>query len=233
MLETVMNPISLEPSQSITPKSITHKSITHKSMAQRSNDWWITAQLYDLWRVRSLSLLTGQAFPLERELAGMLDWLRPVQGSLWLDVGTSTGNYARALSSVGAKVIALDASSAMLRVAGRRGTLNLCHFTLEAAPFPAQHFDGIVVGATLNEFEDTVLALGRMADLLKPGGQLFMMYLSEAPTVAGRMVQKGFALGGIRFPSRARLLSTLEQLGMHYLEGRQYRAVTLELYVRL
>jgi ubiquinone/menaquinone biosynthesis C-methylase UbiE len=228
MLKAAMNPIPLEPFKHITPQNI-----TQKSMAQRSNDWWITAQLYDLWRVRSLSILTGQAFPLERELALMLDWLRPVQGSIWLDVGTSTGNYARALSSAGASVIALDASSAMLQVAARRGTLHLCHSTLEAAPFPAGHFDGIVVGATLNEFRDTVLALGRMVDLLKPGGQLFMMYLSEAPTPAGRMVQKGFALGGIRFPSRAMVRNTLEQAGMHYLEGRQYGAVTLELYIRL
>ncbi len=228
-----MNPIPLEPSQFKTQTRMIQTSMTLKSMAQQSNDWWITAQLYDLWRVRSLSILLGQPFPLEQELALMLNWLRPAPNSVWLDVGTSTGNYARALSSVGASVIALDASSAMLEVAGRRGTVNLCHSTLEAAPFAAQHFDGIVVGATLNEFGDTSMALECMASLLKPGGSLFMMYLCEAPTPAGRALQKVFAGGGIRFPERDTVRNTLEQAGMHYLQGWQKRAVTLELYTRL
>lgn len=209
------------------------KTMIQKSLAQQSNDWWITAQLYDLWRVRSLSILSGQPFPLEQELALMLDWLRPTPNSLWLDVGTSTGNYARALSSVGVNVIALDASSAMLEVARRRGTVNLYHSTLEAASFSTQYFDGIVVGATLNEFGDPAIALERMTRLLKPGGSLFMMYLCEAPTPAGRALQRVFAHFGIRFPRRDTVRNTLEQAGMHYLQGWQKQSVALELYTRL
>src|SRR5215218_11401090 len=51
-----------------------------------------------LWRVHSLSLLTGERFPNERELAIINRLVRPVRGGRYLDLGCSAGLYTRSLS---------------------------------------------------------------------------------------------------------------------------------------
>ena len=212
-----------------------------RTLTQLTNTWKLTALLYDLWRVRSLSLLTGQPFSLERELNLMLEWTQPKALERWLDVGTSTGNYARALSTSGAQVIALDFSGPMLEVAHSKSEAKssshiiyrqdfLENLTFENSEGP---FDGIAVGATLNEFWDTQVALERMAHLLKPGGRLFMMYLTESKTSLGRLIQSPLAASGVRFPPRQTVKETLERCGMHYARGEQHGVVVLELYHKI
>ena len=207
-----------------------------RTLTQLTNTWKLTAVGYDLWRVRSLSLLTGRPFPLERELNILLEWTRPRQGERWLDVGTSTGNYARALASQGAQVVGLDFSAPMLEVAHRKPSMGieyrqdyLENLTLESLNGP---LDGIAVGATLNEFYDTNLALEHMAGLLKPQGKLFMMYLTGSESVWGRSLQALLAAGGVRFPARAAVKYTLENAGMHYARGERWGVVVLELYYK-
>src|SRR5215216_6940363 len=51
-----------------------------------------------LWRVHSLSLLTGEPFPNERELAIINRLVRPVRGGRYLDLGCSAGLYTRAIA---------------------------------------------------------------------------------------------------------------------------------------
>ena len=208
-----------------------------RTLTQLSNTWKLTAVGYDLWRVRSLSLLTGRPFPLERELNILLEWTRPKAGERWLDVGTSTGNYARALSSRGAQVIGLDFSAPMLEVARSKPSLGveyrqdyLENLSFESVKGP---LDGIAVGATLNEFYDTTLALERMASLLRPQGRLFMMYLTGSESVWGRLLQTLLAAGGVRFPARGAVKHTLERAGMHYARGERWGVVVLELYYKM
>ncbi len=207
------------------------------TLTQFTNTFKLTALGYDLWRVRSLSLLTGKPFPLERELNLLLEWTGVQPGERWLDVGTSTGNYARALSSQGAQIIGLDFSAPMLEVARHKPSQNieyrqdyLENLTLQSV---GVSLDGIAVGATLNEFYDTKLALEHMSGLLKPSGRLFMMYLTESQSFWGRLFQKLFALTGIRFPPRAMVKNTLERSGMHYGRGERYGVVVLELYYKM
>ena len=213
-----------------------------RTLTQLTNTWKLTALVYDLWRVRSLSLLTGQPFSLERELNLMLEWTQPKALERWLDVGTSTGNYARALAKGGTQVIGLDFSAPMLEVAqskletesAAKSSQNITYrqdflenLTLENSGGP---FDGIAVGATLNEFYDTKVALERMSSLLKPGGRLFMMYLTGSKSGLGRLIQTPLAASGVRFPARDWVKSTLEQSEMHYARGEQHGVVVLELY---
>jgi len=208
-----------------------------RTLTQLTNTWKLTAVGYDLWRVRSLSLLTGRPFPLERELDLLVEWTQPQPNERWLDVGTSTGNYARALASRGARVVGLDFSAPMLEVARRKPSAGVTYrqdylenLTLESLDGP---LDGIAVGATLNEFYDTNLALERMAGLLKPQGQLFMMYLTGSETFWGRVLQRLLAAGGVRFPARESVKHTLERAGMHYARGEQHGVVVLELYCKM
>jgi 2-polyprenyl-3-methyl-5-hydroxy-6-metoxy-1,4-benzoquinol methylase len=196
------------------------------TLAQQSNLWPITAKLYDAWRVRSLSLLTGEAFGLAREFDLLLEWLKPQPGQQWLDVGTSTGNYARVLADAGTKVTAIDLSSSMLEqavlhtdraTAAQQLIYDQIIFELanaEALPYADHSFAGVVLGATLNEFADTSLGLRECARVLAPGGQMFLMYLCQAPTASGRWGQRLFALAGIRFPAREQVRQTLAAAGM-------------------
>jgi SAM-dependent methyltransferase len=197
----------------------------------------MTAQFYDAWRVRSLSILTREDFSLEREFALMLDWLGVKPGQHYLDVGTSTGNYARAVAERGASVMAIDISKPMLektreRLAGLNLPITLELANVEALPYADSSFDGVTIGASLNEFASTRSALLECARVLKPGGKLFMMYLRRSDTLFGRALQAGFALSGVRFPDRDAVRQVLSQAGLERQRAEVRRAVTFELFVK-
>jgi ubiquinone/menaquinone biosynthesis C-methylase UbiE len=205
------------------------------SLAQSSNFLPLTAKLYDLWRERSLSLLTHEQFNLEREFALLTDWVQPQPEQHFLDIGTSTGNYARVLAHSGAAVVAIDISSHMLYKAIARGNnQNIVYEQVNAEylPYPDQSFDGVVMGASLNEFHNTARALEQTARVLKDGGKLFMMYLCESETSFGRFVQVPFKLSGVRFPNRDWVAAELQKLGLQPARAEVRRAVALELYIK-
>ncbi len=209
----------------------------HLTLTQRSNLIPVTAQFYDAWRVRSLSILTREDFSLEREFALMLDWLGVQAGQHYLDVGTSTGNYARAVAERGASVTAIDISKPMLektreRLAGLNLPITLELANVEALPYADSSFDGVTIGASLNEFASTSAALLECARVLKPGGKLFMMYLRRSDTFLGRALQAGFALSGVRFPDRDAVRQVLSQAGLERQRAEVRRAVTFELFVK-
>ncbi len=205
------------------------------TLAQMSNLLPMTALLYDTWRVRSLSWLTRESFDLRREFALMLEWLGVQPGDRFLDVGTSTGNYARAVAGRGAAVTAIDISESMLERARKQSLDSGIAFervNVEAMPYSDSSFDGIVVGASLNEFHDTRRALAEMTRVLKPDGRLFMMYLRESDTAFGKAFQLLFKLGGIRFPNRDTVRKQAQDLGLALARAEVRRAVTFELYVK-
>jgi SAM-dependent methyltransferase len=205
------------------------------SMAQSSNFLPITAQVYDFWREHSLSLLTREKFGLEREFMLLRDWVNPEPGQRFLDIGTSTGNYARVLAQAGGEVVAIDISRFMLEKALARGNnkgIVYEQVNAEYLPYPDQHFDAVVMGASLNEFHNTKRALEQAARVLKKNGKLFMMYLCESETSFGRFVQAGFKLSGVRFPNRAEIARTLFDLGLQPIRAEVRRAVALELYLK-
>src|SRR5918995_1113325 len=75
-----------------------------------------------LWRVHSLSLLTGESFPNERELAIIKRLIHPVRSGRYLDLGCSAGLYTRSLSAnlENGAAVGIDISPSMLREAARR-----------------------------------------------------------------------------------------------------------------
>lgn len=192
---------SLNPSPNRPPRRLTP--------AQRSNLLQITAVGYMSWRTHSLSLLTGTAFPLQRETQLFLAQCNPQPGQRWLDIGTSGGYYAGVLAGEGASVLACDLSAAMLRVAAAREPSPLIDFALfnaEDSWLPAASFDGITIGATLNETASAPAMLRESARLLRPGGQLWMMYLARNAGPSQTLLSR---LGGLSFPDPAQLSSWL------------------------
>jgi 2-polyprenyl-3-methyl-5-hydroxy-6-metoxy-1,4-benzoquinol methylase len=175
------------------------------SVAQRSNLSPLTAWGYAWWRARSLTLLGGQPFGLAREAALFRNLCRPQPGQSWLDVGTSTGFYAGVLARAGCRVLAADLSAPMLAQAQQRepseqegGQIDWAMLNLERSGLPDESFDGVTVGATLNETNDPARFLRELARLTRPGGQVWLMYI---PRTAGPLqtLLSTPALGGLSF----------------------------------
>lgn len=177
------------------------------TLAQSSNHWGFTASLYeDLWRNRSLSILTGEPFPIDKEKELLVKWAAPKPDDLILDVGCSTALYGRALkkSSPESEVVAIDFSKAMLNEARIKAEadetdLYLIRADAREMPFFARTFDSVVMGGTLNELSDELKVLFECRRVLKRGGTLFMMHLIKSGTWYGRILQESAQIGGIQF----------------------------------
>ncbi|WP_036270401.1 class I SAM-dependent methyltransferase [Meiothermus rufus] len=184
------------------------------TLAHWVNLWPLTAWGYELWRFRALSLLSGRPFPLSEELARMLQAMEPVAERDFLDLGTSTGLYARALLRAGAtRVWALDLSPAMLRVAWRKaqGHPRLVPLLAraEAIPLASASVDGVVVGGSWNEFPQPQEVIREMHRVLRPGGRLWIMFSHRSASP----VQQLLAWSGLRFPTLETLLESLSKSG--------------------
>ena len=173
-----------------------------------------------LWRVRSLSLLTGETFPNERELEIIIHLVRPVHEGRYLDLGCSAGLYTRGLARElqGGVAVGLDISPSMLREAHRRAQATGTHPSFVRAnaknlPFFDATFEGAVCGGTLNEFGDPARVLRETSRILRPGGRLAVMGILRANSSRGRRLQSFLATGGIRFFQPEELQSLLDHAG--------------------
>ncbi|MEX0845882.1 MAG: class I SAM-dependent methyltransferase, partial [Balneolaceae bacterium] len=177
------------------------------SLAQSSNHWKITAAIYeDIWRKRSLSLLSGEEFPIEKEHELLIDWTAPKEDGWYLDLGCSTALYGRALKAAQKKasIVALDFSSQMLEEARLKAEADETDMYFVRAdgrelPFFSKTFDGIVMGGTLNELTEVLKVLYEAKRVLKENGALFMMHLIKSDAWYGRLLQESVAIGGINF----------------------------------
>jgi len=177
------------------------------TLAQSTNHWKITASVYeDLWRKRSLTLLTGEDFPIEKEKELLLEWVKPRAGGVYMDVGCSTALYSRLLKKAEPKSVqvAIDFSKAMLleaRLKAEADETDIYFIRADARemPFFANTFDGVVMGGTLNELTDELKVLFECHRVLKENGNMFMMHLIKADHWAGRLLQESAEWGGIKF----------------------------------
>jgi SAM-dependent methyltransferase len=173
-----------------------------------------------LWRVRSLSLLTGQSFPNERELEIIKRLVRPVRDGHYLDLGCSAGLYTRSLSNnldTGVAV-GIDISPSMLREAARRArgmgaNPSFVRANAKHLPFLDASFTGAVCGGSLNEFGDPARVLRETYRVLEPGGRLAIMGILRAGTQRGRRLQRFLSTSGIMFFDPDELQSLLDHAG--------------------
>ncbi|MEF2278890.1 class I SAM-dependent methyltransferase [Deinococcus sp. YIM 134068] len=205
---------------------------TPLTLAQRSNLLPLTARGYMAWRAWSLTLLSGEPFPLGREAALFTALCRPQSGEYWLDAGTSAGFYAGVLARAGCRVLAADLSAAMLAEGVRRepsGQIDWLLTNLEAGGLPDAAFDGVTVGATLNETRDPARLLAELARLTRPGGQLWLMYVGRTGGPLQRFLSRP-ALGGLSFPDPAWVGRQLP--GCIRMDGLRVGVVVFERYVK-
>jgi SAM-dependent methyltransferase len=173
-----------------------------------------------LWRVHSLSLLTGESFPNERELEIIKRLIHPVRSGRYLDLGCSAGLYTRSLSAnlENGAAVGIDISPSMLREASRRARAiganpSFVRANAKHLPFLDASFQGAVCGGSLNEFGDPARVLRETCRVLEPGGRLAIMGILRAATPRGLRLQRFLSTGGIRFFDPDELHSLLDHAG--------------------
>jgi SAM-dependent methyltransferase len=175
-----------------------------------------------LWRVHSLTLLTGEHFPSDRELRIISDLVGLERGGRYLDLGCSAGlytrNLARALDS-GGEVVGIDISPSMLKEAARcarkiGARSSFARADAHDLPFADASVSGAVCGGTLNELGDPARALRETRRVLEPGGSLAIMGVLRVETPRGRRLQRVLSIiGGLRFFGPDELSSLLDHAG--------------------
>lgn len=196
------------------------------SWAQSSNHWTVTAALYeDIWRKRSLSILTGEEFPIDKERELLVDWLNPLAGKRYLDIGCSTALYGRLVKKAQpeCEIVALDFSKQMLREARLKAEadetdLYLLRADTRYLPFFGATFDGLMMGGTLNELTDPLKVLYEARRVVRKDGVFFMMHLVKADAWYTRLLQDSAEFGGIKFWTVKESNTMFEQAGFSIVE---------------
>jgi SAM-dependent methyltransferase len=121
-----------------------------------------------------------------REAGTLLRWLgRDLRGLRVLDVAGGDGYWAAQARGRGARAVALDICPVKLH-RGRRLTAppGLVRGDALDLPFADASFDRVMSICAIEHFDDGARALGEMARVLAPGGELVMS--ADALTLAGR-----------------------------------------------
>lgn len=127
-----------------------------------------------------------------------------------IEIGCGTGAFARLLANRCKRVVALDLSSEMIRVARARSSeFDNLEFQVADAmtwDFPQSHFDFVCSIATLHHLQQRALFV-KMKDALTPGGVLVVLDLVESSGLAERMLDViGLGVsGGLRLIHNGRL----------------------------
>ncbi|MDQ3911077.1 MAG: class I SAM-dependent methyltransferase [Actinomycetota bacterium] len=174
-----------------------------------------------LWRVYSLTILTGEPFPNDREVGIISDLVRMERGGRYLDLGCSAGLYTRSLARAlgdNGTVVGIDISPSMLKEAARRahriGTKpSFARIDAHNLQFADGSFSGAVCGGTLNELGDPARTLRETRRVLVPGGRLAVMGILRAHSLRGRRLQRLVSSGGIRFFEPDEIGSLLDHAG--------------------
>jgi ubiquinone/menaquinone biosynthesis C-methylase UbiE len=146
--------------------------------------------------------------------------LRP--GQNLLEVGCGTGQVTGWLSESvrPGRVLSVDFSPVMLEQARRRwpeaefALLDIC-----AADELTGRFDVVWCFHVFPHLRDAAAALGRMAALLGPGGELVVLHLSGSTALNAFHHQIGGAVGHDRLPSMPEFEPLLEAAGFRLVMG--------------
>lgn len=134
---------------------------------QTRHDAWQAGDAYDRYMGRWSRKLAPR----------FLDWLNPLRGLDWLEVGCGTGALTEAVLAQGAphSLIAVEPSEGFLALARSRLADSHVRFlqgSAEALPVETASCDIAVSGLMLNFVPDRAQALAEMRRALRPGGTL-------------------------------------------------------------
>ena len=125
-----------------------------------------------------------------------------------LDVGVGTGLVAAQacdLTGNPALVTGVDPSPGMLAACKAPAAMVLMEGRAESLPFPDDHFDFLSMGYALRHISDLGVAFAEFERVLKPGGRLCILEITQAQSRLGRWLLKSYMRGVI--PLLTRLVS--------------------------
>ena len=126
-----------------------------------------------------------------------------------LDVGVGTGLVAAQaclLTGNPALVTGLDPSPGMMAASKLPKSMVLIEGRAESLPFPDNHFDFLSMGYALRHISDLGVAFTEFQRVLKPGGRLCILEITQAQSGFGRWLLKSYMRGVI--PLLTRFIST-------------------------
>ena len=153
-----------------------------------------TAADYD----RIESMLAWGSGPRYRREALMRGGLK--SGMKVLDVGVGTGLVAAQaciLAGDPALVTGVDPSPGMMAASKLPKTIVLMEGRAESLPFPDNHFDFLSMGYALRHISDLGVAFAEFERVLKPGGRLCLLEITQTQNRLGRWLLKNYMRGVI------------------------------------
>ncbi len=127
------------------------------------------------------------------------------KGMTVLDVGVGTGLVAaQACRLVGAAtlVTGVDPSPGMMAAARLPAGITLLEGRAESLPFADNHFDFLSMGYALRHISDLQVAFAEFHRVLKPGGRLCVLEITQAESRVGKRLLKAYMRGVIPLLTR-------------------------------
>ena len=125
-----------------------------------------------------------------------------------LDVGVGTGLVAAQaclLTGDASLVTGVDPSPGMMAASKLPASMTLKEGRAESLPFPDNHFDFLSMGYALRHISHLGVAFAEFERVLKPGGRLCILEITQAQSPFGRWLLKSYMRGVI--PLLTRLVS--------------------------
>ncbi|MHB1332675.1 MAG: class I SAM-dependent methyltransferase [Sulfuriferula sp.] len=133
-----------------------------------------------------------------------------------LDVGVGTGLVAAQaciLAGSPALVTGVDPSPGMMAASKLPASMVLMEGRAESLPFPDNHFDFLSMGYALRHISDLGIAFAEFERVLKPGGRLCILEITQAQSRFGQRLLKSYMRGVIplltRFISKQKDTATI------------------------
>jgi 2-polyprenyl-3-methyl-5-hydroxy-6-metoxy-1,4-benzoquinol methylase len=108
-----------------------------------------------------------------------------LSGKLALDAGCGNGTLSEAIASLGCDVVAADLSESVVAAnayfARRDGRVRFLQADLMRPPFRSRSFDVVYCAGVLHHTPDTRATFAKVADLVAPGGRLFVWLYWRVP----------------------------------------------------
>jgi demethylmenaquinone methyltransferase/2-methoxy-6-polyprenyl-1,4-benzoquinol methylase len=165
------------------------------------NDMFDEGAPYYEWVCRIMSFGTGEQYRKRALRAAGLE-----KGMRVLDVATGTGLVLRSAAELcegRSLAIGLDPSGGMLLECRKRCPAPLIRARGESLPFASGHFDMVSMGYGLRHVDDLHQLFEEYRRVLKPGGRLLLLEITQPKSAAGRRLNE--LILGTLIPGVARL----------------------------
>lgn len=168
------------------------------------------------WIASSKAWITDQGEQGDWSRRAVLDpalekMLPDLRGKCVLDLGCGEGRYSRVLKAKGARVTGIDPVPQFIQQARAKDTeSSYVEAMAEDLPFPAKSFDFVLSYLSFVDIPDLDQASEEICRVLRPGGQLMVVNLSNLASTTASWVKDQFGRKAYRTVDRYMEHFTLE-----------------------